>query len=29
MWVVDKGRKIVTEEGRDAIISVVIDISNR
>ena len=27
MWVVDKGRKIVTEEGRDAIISVVIDIS--
>lgn len=27
MWVFDKGKKIVTEEGRDAIISVVIDIS--
>ncbi len=27
MWVLDKGKKIATEEGRDAIISVVIDIS--
>lgn len=27
MWVFDKGRKILTEEGREAIISVVIDIS--
>ena len=27
MWVFDKGRKIMTEEGREAIISIVIDIS--
>lgn len=27
MWVFDKGRKILTDEGREAIISVVIDIS--